>query len=135
MNEAKDRVVSTLEAFGGDSLRDAWLFDDATRESLFLRPDVEDAIEPVDVEKYIDIERYGYVTRETYEDLHYTSYGYTVRGFSAYDQFRTFLEDGGVRIGLLASFDRVEGGHDWAALDDRLQRLLREHPIGAFEPA
>ncbi len=35
-----------------------------------------------DISQFIDNERFGYVTRDTYETLYYADYGYTVRGWA-----------------------------------------------------
>ncbi|QLG26931.1 hypothetical protein HUG10_04975 [Halorarum halophilum] len=122
MDEAKDELIASLREFGGDALRDAWLFDEETHESLYVREDVERRVADVDVSGYLDNERYGYVTRRTFEELHYTGYNYTVRGFDAFTQFRTFLLAGDRRIGLLASFDPGEN-YDFDDLSNRIEDL------------
>jgi len=105
MGDARDGVLAVLRDAGGGSLRDAWLFDDSGHESLYLRSDVRDRVAELDVERYIDNERYGYVTRETWESLHYTDYEFTIRGFDEFTLYRTFLGSDDDRIGLMASFD------------------------------
>lgn len=100
-----DRLVAVLRDADGDSLRDAWLFDEQGYEPVYVRSDVRAQIADVDVERYIDNERYGYITRDTYESLHYTDYEYTVRGFDEFVQYRTFLPAGDDRVGLMASYD------------------------------
>lgn len=105
MAHGRDEILAVLQDAGGDSLRDAWLFDDGGHESLYLRPDVRDRVAELDVERYIDNERYGYVTRETWESLHYTDYEFTIRGFDEFTLYRTFLGTDDDRIGLMASFD------------------------------
>lgn len=97
--------MSALEDAGGDGLRDVWLFDETGHESLYLRPDVRDRVADLEVDRYIDNERYGYVTRETWESLHYTDYEFTIRGFDEFLLYRTFLGTGEGRVGLMASFD------------------------------
>jgi hypothetical protein len=106
MTAPKDSLVSTLRDAGGDALRDVWIFDEIGHESLYLREDVASRISELEVDQFIDNERYGYVTRETYESLHYTEYEYTIRGFDSFLQYRTFLTTAdGDRVGLMASFD------------------------------
>lgn len=123
MDEAKDELVAALREFGGDALRDAWLFDEGTHESLYVREDVERRVADVDVAGYLDNERYGYVTRRTFEELHYTGYNYTVRAFDAFTQFRTFVAAGGRRVGLLASFD-PGGNYGFDALESRVEDVV-----------
>ncbi|WP_101297944.1 DUF7522 family protein [Halegenticoccus soli] len=135
MSDATDRLLAVLRDFGGDSLRDAWLFDQWTHERLYVRPDVEAAIADLDVEAFVDNERYGYVTRDTYESLYYAEYEYTVRGFSAFEQFRTFLADTDARIGLFAGFDRRDGSYDFPALDARIREIVGEYSIEEFRPS
>ena len=121
-------LVAPLRETDG-RLRDAWLFDETDHESVFVRSDVTERIEEVDVERFVDNERYGYVTRETYESLHYTEYAYTVRGFDAFVQFRTFLDTAdGDRVGLMASFD-PDGTPDFRALADRLTAVAAAESI------
>ncbi|KAB1196049.1 MULTISPECIES: hypothetical protein [Haloferax] len=124
MSDAASRIVETVRAFGGDALRDLWVFDRQGYEHLYIRADVADAIDTVDVAKFIDNERFGYVTRDTYEALYYADYGYTVRGFDTFEQFRTFVGDG--PVGMFASFDRGSSGRDFATLNDRIQALSNE---------
>lgn len=135
MNESKANLVDAVTEFGGDSLRDLWLFDQHDHESLYLRDDVADRIEDVDVDRHIDNERFGYVTRETYNQLNYAEYEFTIRGFDRYVQFRTFLADNGLRVGVFASFDRRDGGYNFAALQDRIEDVAADHDAGGFVPA
>lgn len=119
MSDATESLVASLRE-SSEGLRDAWLFDESGYESLYLREDVRERIEDVRVERYIDNERYGYVTRETYESLHYTEYTYTVRGFADFVQYRTFLTTADRdRVGVMASFD-TDAEPDYRALTDRL---------------
>jgi hypothetical protein len=135
MSDATDSLLATVRAFGDDSLRDVWLFDQWTHERLFVRDDVAERLADVDVKGFVDNERYGYVTRDTYEAIWYSEYRYTVRGFESFEQFRTFLAEDGMRIGFLASFDRCDGGRDWRNLDERIREVTAQYPIGEFVPA
>ncbi|WP_435178857.1 DUF7522 family protein [Halorussus sp. AFM4] len=132
--DAKAALVDAFSIFEGDALRDVWLFDQRDHEELYVREDVCDKITDVDVSRYVDNERYGYVTRDTYSDLHYASYEYTVRGFDGYEQFRTFLDCADARVGVFASFDRREGGYDFGALHDAIEDVVADHPPAAFAP-
>jgi hypothetical protein len=134
MNEAKTRLLDGVREFGGDHLRDLWLFDQNGHESLYLRDDVAEKVEGVDVGRHIDNERFGYVTRETYNQLNYAEYRYTIRGFDRYEQFRTFLADNGLRVGVFASFDRRDGGYDFAGLEDRIYEAASGYDTQAFLP-
>ena len=124
MSDAPSRIVDTVRAFGGDALRDLWVFDRGGYEHLYLREDIADAIDSVDVARLIDNERFGYVTRDTYEALYYADYGYTVRGFDEFEQFRTFV--GERPVGMFAGFDRGSAGRDFAALNDQLQAVAED---------
>ena len=132
--EAKCALVRAFSTFGDDALRDVWLFDQRTHERLYLRDDVAEKIADLDVPRFLDNERYGYVTRDTYRDLYYADYTYTVRGFGDFEQFRTFLSDGDRKIGAFASFDRRPGGYDFGALDDDIADVVAEYPLEAFAP-
>jgi hypothetical protein len=121
MSDAAVAFVETFRSFGGDALRDLWVFDRGGYEHLYLREDVADALEPVDVARLVDNERFGYVTRDTYEALYYADYGYTVRGFDTFEQFLTFVGD--LPIGVFAGFDRGTDGRDFATLNDRVHEL------------
>ena len=96
--------------------------------------DVERKIDDIDVSTFVDNERYGYVTRDTYADLHYTSYEYTVRGFEGYEQFRTFLTNGEAKVGIFASFDRRDGGYDFGQLQESIATVVADYPIEDFVP-
>lgn len=135
MDSGKDVLVGAFREFGGDDLRDVWLFDQTAHESLFVREDVARNLEDVDVSRYVENERYGYITRDTYGMLHYATYEYTVRGFDEYEQFRTFLQNGDeMKVGVFASFDQQDGGRDYADLQDWLDEVVAEHPISSFRP-
>ncbi|SDM35638.1 hypothetical protein SAMN04487949_1391 [Halogranum gelatinilyticum] len=134
MGEATATLVATVRTFGGEALRDVWLFDQWTHQKLYARDDVEDRLDNLDVTSFIDNERYGYITRDTYESLYYADYDYTVRGFSSFELFRTFLTDDDARVGVLASFDRTEGGYDFGTLSAEVQAILDEYPVSEFTP-
>lgn len=134
MDRPSERLLSVFREFGGETLRDVWLFDERTFEKVYVRPDVADAIADgdLDVERFVDNERYGFVTRQTYESLYYADYGYTVRGLSTFEQFRTFFC--GQPIGVFASFDLSEDGYDYRRLNDSVQSLARELGPESFAP-
>ncbi|WP_134672560.1 DUF7522 family protein [Halorussus marinus] len=132
--EAKTALVETFETFGGGALRDVWLFDRTDHESLFLREDVSEKLAGFDVERYVDNERYGFVTRDTYGDLHYADYEYTVRGFDGFEQFRTFLSVDEEKIGVFASFDRRDIGYDFGALYRDIQSVVGDYAVESFLP-
>jgi len=132
--DAKAALRATFEAFGGDTLRDVWLFDRSDYESMYLRGDVAERVAEFDVERYVDNERYGFVTRDTYGDLHYVDYEYTVRGFDGFEQFRTFLSVDDEKIGVFASFDRRDGGYDFGALYRDIRSIVDDHAVGSFAP-
>ena len=111
MSEADDLLGAVREMTGG-ALRDVWTFDRSGQECLYVRDDVAEHLEGEDLEPgaFIDNERYGYITRLTYEELTYTGYEYTVRGFTEFETFRTFLDDGRESpLGILVSVDRNSG--------------------------
>lgn len=135
MSDAPDRLVATFEDFGGESLRDVWLFDQWTQQRLYVRDDVPSALADLDVDAFVDNERYGYVTRDTYEALYYAEYAYTVRGFDSFEQFRTFLVAEETRVGVLASFDRQAGGYDWGTLHESVLAVAEDYPVAEFLPA
>ncbi|MGA9400392.1 DUF7522 family protein [Haladaptatus sp.] len=115
-SETKEALVSAFAEFGGTYLRDIWLFDQHDFEMLFLREDVADKLETVDVEKFVDNERFGFITRDTYDQLYYASYQYTVRGFTDFEQFRMFFDDEERNVGVFASFDLQPSGYDYESL-------------------
>lgn len=135
MENGKDVLVQTFRTFSGDALRDVWLFDQSTHESLYVRDDVADNLKAVDVTRYVENERYGYITRDTYSALHYATYEYTLRGFDEYEQFRTFLQNGSeAKVGLFASFDQHQGGRNFQHLHAEIQSVVSEFPLEAFMP-
>ncbi|WP_115862695.1 DUF7522 family protein [Halorussus litoreus] len=131
---AKGRLVDAFSAFGGDALRDVWLFDKDSHERMYLRDDVERKVADVDVPRFVDNERYGYVTRDTYADLYYADYEYTVRGFDEFEQFRTFLSDDSAGIGVFASFDPVGDGYNYRRLHETIAGVVADHAIEDFVP-
>lgn len=131
---AKSRLVSVIETFAGEYLRDIWVLDQRTQESLYVRDDVAENIADVDVERYMDNERFGFVTRDTYNQLHYSEFAYTLRGFDTWELFRTFLVEDGAKVGVLCSLDRREGGFDYSRLNEEVHALVEEFDIEAFAP-
>ncbi|WP_255196318.1 DUF7522 family protein [Halorarius litoreus] len=131
MNDDSEAFVAIFREFAGDALRDVWTFDADGERCLYIREDVADSLDGHDPEQYIDNERYGYITRRTYNDLTYAEYQYTVRGFDEFSTFRTFIED----VGVLASVDRGKT-HDFGELFDRLQTSEIEYDSirGSDEP-
>lgn len=132
---AKDTLIDLIEGFGSGDLRDIWVLDERTEEPLYVREDVSENIADVDVERYMDNERYGFVTRETYNQLHYSEFAYTLRGFDTWELFRTFLADDATKVGVLCSFDRRPGGFDYSLLNDEIQSLTDEFDVAAFAPS
>jgi len=126
MSSATDRLVARLREFGGESLRDGWLFDRHGYQRLYVREDVAASLSERNRQTAIDNERYGYVTHDIYESLYDADYTYTVRGFRTFAEFRTFFGDGADRIGLLASFDTENHSHDFATLHRALGESLPE---------
>lgn len=136
-SDATARLLDTLQRFAGDALRDVWLFDQWTHERLYARPDVAELVEDDSpaAESVIDNERYGYVTRDTYVDAVDDSYGYTVRGFGEFEQFRTFLVGDEERVGLFVGVDRSDEPHDFATLLASIEAVVDEYPLAEFVPA
>jgi len=134
-DDVRTALVAAFSEFGGDSLRDVWLFDESGFEPLYLRDDVAEKLASVDVSKFIDNERYGFVTRETYDQLYYASYRYTVRGFDDFEQFRTFVEDDGVHVGVFASLDQRSGGYEYATLDAHVQDIVSGYELATLSPS
>jgi hypothetical protein len=135
MASGKSVLVDSFREFGGGDLRDVWLFDQTHHESLFVREDVAANLEDVVVSRYVENERYGYITCDTYSMLHYATYEYTIRGFDEYEQFRTFLQNGDeFKVGVFASFDQRTGGRDYQELQRQLDEVVADYSISAFEP-
>lgn len=135
MPDAGSRLLDRIEEVGGDALRDVWVFDTSAHRSLYLREDVAAELEPLEVERYIDNERYGYLSRETYESLHYATYEYTVRGFDEFEQFRTFLFGDDVMVGLFASFDREAVPCDYGVLYDAVVEATADVAVADLAPS
>jgi hypothetical protein len=133
MDEAREAVVAACRSFGGDALRDVWLFDGDAHERIYGRPDAGDGLGALDRRRVFDNERYGFVTRTTYESLYDVAYGYTVRGFGDVQQFRTFLGSGEA-IGVLVRFD-ADGARDFDDLQSRLGGLTRDYDVAALAPS
>lgn len=127
-SETKEALVSAFAEFGGSYLRDIWLFDQSDHEWLFLREDVAEKLEAVDVEKFVDNERFGFITQDTYDQLYYATYQYTVRGFDDFEQFRMFF-DGDRHVGVFASFDRQPGGHDYQSLHSHVTDIASGYDV------
>ncbi len=135
MGDATDRLVAVFQTFGGDALRDVWLFDQWTYEQLYAREDIDGVLDELDIERFVDNERYGYVTRNTYESLYYADYEYTIRGFTSFEQFRMFLSNEETRIGVFASFDRqTSTGYDFGSLHGDIQSVADDYPLVEFTP-
>ncbi len=134
VGDAKAALVDVVEAAVGDSLRDVWVLDEQTQEPLYLREDVAERISDVDVEKYLDNERYGFVTRETYNLLHYSEFRYTHRGFDTWELFRTFVEADGQKAGVVVGVDADGSHYDFGALTDEVQAVAAEHGVDALTP-
>ena len=131
---AKSALVSVVESFGGAHVRDVWVLDQRTEEPLYLRDDVAANIEDVDVERYMDNERFGFVTRDTYNQLHYSEFAYTLRGFDTWELFRTFLVQDDDKVGVLCSLDRRDGGYDYSQLNEDVLTLLDSYDVPDFAP-
>ncbi|SEV89414.1 DUF7522 family protein [Halobacterium jilantaiense] len=134
VGDAKAALVEAIQDAVGDRLRDVWVLDQRTQEPLFLREDVADRISDVDVEKYLDNERYGFVTRETYDLLHYSEFRYTHRGFDTWELFRTFVEHDDQQVGVVVGVDADGSNYDFGALTDDVHAVADEHGIGALVP-
>lgn len=134
-DDAKTALASVFSEFGGESLRDVWLFDQSAFEALYLREDVAEKLETVDVARFVDNERYGFVTRDTYDQLYYASYQYTARGFDDFEQFRTFFGENGYRLGVFASFDQRDGGYEFATLNERVEETASRYELSSVTPS
>jgi hypothetical protein len=135
-SDAKSALVEAIDDAVGDRLRDVWVLDQHTQEPLFLREDVAERISDVDVEKYLDNERYGFVTRETYNLLHYSEFRYTHRGFDTWELFRTFVEtdDGDRQVGVVVGVDADGTNYDFGALTDEVRAVADEFGVEALAP-
>jgi len=135
VDEAKSALVETLQAELGDNLRDVWVLDERTQESLYLREDIAERVSDIDVEKFLDNERYGFVTRQTYNLLHYSEFRYTHRGFDTWELFRTFVVDDSAKIGVLVSVDSDGTHYDFGGLNDAIWELGETYSADALAPA
>ncbi len=133
-SETKKALVSAFAEFGGHYLRDIWLFDQRDFEMLFLREDVADKLDTVDVEKFVDNERFGFITRDTYDQLYYATYRYTVRGFTDFEQFRMFFDDDERKVGIFASLDQQPGGHDYESLFQHVTDIASGYEVPMVSP-
>jgi len=131
---AKLALVDAIEDALGDRLRDVWVLDQRAQEPLFLREDVAERISDVDVEKYLDNERYGFVTRETYNLLHYSEFRYTHRGFDTWELFRTFVDDGDQQVGVVVGVDADGTNYDFGGLTDEVHDIADEYGVSALVP-
>jgi hypothetical protein len=134
LDGGKAALVDALRDVIGVNLRDVWVLDQRTQEPLYVRTDVADRIEDVDVEKHLDNERYGFVTRQTYNLLHYSEFRYTHRGFDTWELFRTFITEDGQQVGVLVGVDSDGTNYDFGALTDTIRDLGDEYGIAAFQP-
>ena len=132
--DAKAALVDAIEDAVGDRLRDVWVLDQRIQEPLFLREDVAERISDVDVEKYLDNERYGFVTRETYDLLHYSEFRYTHRGFDTWELFRTFVDDGDQQVGVVVGVDADGTNYDFGDLTDEIGAVADEYGVPALAP-
>ncbi len=135
IDDGKAALVAALRDTLGERLRDVWVLDERTQQPLFLREDVAEQIEDVEVEKHLDNERYGFVTRETYDRLHYSEFRYTHRGFDTWELFRTFLVGDDRRVGVLVGVDADGRSCDFGALTDTVHAFGAEYGVAAFAPA
>jgi hypothetical protein len=134
LDEGKAALVEMLRDAIGDNLRDVWVLDQRTQEPLYLREDVVDRIEDINEEKFLDNERYGFVTRQTYNLLHYSEFRYTHRGFDTWELFRTFVVDGDTQVGVLVGVDSDGTNYDFAALTDDIHAVADDHGVDALIP-
>jgi hypothetical protein len=134
VSDGKAALVDAIRDAIGDRLRDIWVLDQRSQEPLFLRDDVAERISDVDVEKYLDNERYGFVTRETYNLLHYSEFRYTHRGFDTWELFRTFVDDGDQQVGVVVGVDADGTNYDFGALTDEVHAVADEFGVPTLAP-
>jgi hypothetical protein len=134
LDAGKAALVRMLVDEVGGNLRDTWVLDQRSQEALYLREDVESRISDVDVEQHLDNERYGFVTRETYNNLHYSEFRYTHRGFDTWELFRTFLVDDDTKVGVVVGLDTNGKQYNFNELTDDIWALADDHGIDAFVP-
>lgn len=135
LSAAKSALVNTLQGELGDSLRDVWVLDERSQEPLYLREDVAERVSDIDVEKFLDNERYGFVTRQTYNLLHYSEFRYTHRGFDTWELFRTFVVDESTQVGVVVGVDAVSTSYDFGTLTDAIWENGETYGAAALSPA
>ncbi|MCG1003133.1 MULTISPECIES: hypothetical protein [Halobacterium] len=135
LDDGKAALVDALRGALGDNLRDVWVLDEDTQQSLYLREDVAEHVEDIDVERHLDNERYGFVTRETYNRLHYSELRYTHRGFDTWELFRTFVTDDDSRVGVVVGVDSDGTNYDFGALTDAVHDVADDYGVDALGPA
>jgi hypothetical protein len=134
LDEGKAALVEMLQRAIGDNLRDVWVLDQRTQEPLYLREDVAERVDDIDEEKFLDNERYGFVTRQTYNLLHYSEFRYTHRGFDTWELFRTFVVAGDTQVGVLVGVDSDGSNYDFAGLTDDIHAVADEYGVDALVP-
>lgn len=135
LDGAKAALVELLVDAIGENLRDVWVLDQRTQEPLYLREDVAERVDDINVEKFLDNERYGFVTRQTYNLLHYSEFRYTHRGFDTWELFRTFVVDSETQVGVLVGLDSDGTNYDFTAYTDEIHDIADEYGVDAFVPA
>ncbi|WP_338728606.1 hypothetical protein [Haladaptatus sp. DJG-WS-42] len=134
MADAKRELVECIADFGDDALRDIWLFNPTRYEALYLRDDVAANIEDINVNKFVDNERYGYITRDTYNALSHAAYQYSVHGFDEFEQFRAFLGEKKTDPGVFISLDAHNGAYDFGELYNRLMEFTSRVDASSMAP-
>jgi hypothetical protein len=134
LGEGKSAIVETLQDDIGDNLRDVWVLDQRTQEPVYLRDDVAERVDDINVEKFLDNERYGFVTRQTYNLLHYSEFRYTHRGFDTWELFRTFVVDGDTQVGVLVGVDSDGTNYDFSGLTDEIHALADDYGVDSLVP-
>ena len=134
LDHGKAALVDALLDAIGDNLRDVWVLDQRNQEPLYLREDVAEKINDVDVEQHLDNERYGFVTRQTYNLLHYSEFRYTHRGFDTWELFRTFITTDGDQVGIIVGVDADGTHYNFSELTDAIHGLGDEYGVEAFAP-
>ncbi|AAG19669.1 hypothetical protein HASA104033_03305 [Halobacterium salinarum] len=135
--DAMQALVDAVMDRVGDSLRDIWVLDRHAQALLYMRDDVAARTTTVDAQRYLDNERYGFITRATYNRLHYATLRYTHRGFDTWELFRTFLDaaDGTTSAGVVIGLDADGTCYDFDALTDTVHAVGDEHSVAALTPA
>jgi len=130
---ARAALLAAIRRECRSALRDCHVMDERTHETVYVRPDVRERLADISLDRYIDNERLGYLSHDTYEGLHYAEFRYTVRGFDRFTQFRTFLGDPSGRIGVLTSVD-AGTDVDWGAVFDAVAGVVAEHGTRSIAP-